>query len=273
MPSKKIFVVLIICVAVILSVSIFEWRTNIKILGLNNNPNLTVDSSKGSGDNTNQKNWQDILSNITGTTTIVSQGNSQPLDENNLTAKMAQNYFGQFLILSQNGNQINQNDADQIAQNAISTSDLAIQAKTYTEKDLNIKPTTDNNIGKYFDEIDKSFANNTIIVKSSELDILNQAVLSGKQSDIDKLNPIIAGYNQMISDLIKIPVPSEAVNIHLELLNNTSIVATDIESMKSTLTDPIKGLVGIKQFQINYNNFSLSVQKIEAYFRLKKLMR
>ena len=170
------------------------------------------------------------------------------------SSKMAQNYFGQYLVLSQNGNQITQSDADQIAQNAISSSDLVIQAKLYTTKDINVKPTNTQNISVYFNALGTSFSNNDVIIQQSELDILNRAVVSEKKSDIDKLDPIILGYKQILADLQKMSVPSEAVNLHLELLNNTNIVATDVENMKSTLSDPIKGLIGIKRFQGDYSD-------------------
>lgn len=273
MPSKKILVTLIICIAILSSVSIFEWRTNIKILNPNKE-NIVVDNSAtNNGANANQKNWQGLLSEMTGTTTILSDSNGVPIDPNNLTAQMAQSYFGQFLMLSQNGGQVTESDANQIAQNTVSASDLSIQAKVYTTKDINIKPTNTQNILNYFSGIDKSFTNNSIIFKESELDILNQAVVSGKQSDIDKLDPIIAGYKKILNGLLKIPVPSEATGLHLELLNSISVVTVDIESMKSTITDPVKGLVSIKQFQEHYSVFSLAFKKMGAYFKLRNLMK
>lgn len=274
MPSKKIWITLIICLGILISVSIFQWGTNTKIINPASQNLAVVGNDTKSDPNANLKSWQETLSVITGTTTDLTGSGNASTEDNNLTSQMAKNYFGQFLTLSAGGQtSLTDADANQIAQNAINTTDTTIQAKIYTEKDLKTEPTNTANVNTYFEAMNTTFSKNDIILKENELDILNQAVVSGKQSDLDKINPMISGYNQILSDLIKMPVPSEAVNLHLELTNVVSEIISDVDSMKNTLIDPVKGLTAIKLYQSDYSNFILSIQKFGAYFKIKKIIK
>ena len=271
MPSKKILVTSIICVSIIASVVILQWKTNIKIFIPKNN-SLVVENSATTG-NSNFQNWKNILSDMTGTTTVMDS-TGKPVDPNNLTAQIAQNSFGQFLALSQNGTQVTENNASQIAQNTINGINYNNTVENiYTVKNLKIETNNIANIQTYFDILSRNLVKNNVLGDGSEIDIINRATVSEKESDLSKLDPIIAKYKQTVSDLLKMSIPSDAVQIHLELLNDTNNILSDIKYMREILSDPIKGLIGLKSYENHYTNLTLSAQKISAYFRLKNIIR
>ena len=270
MPNKKIFVTLILCLSILLAVGIWQWKTNIKIIQPIVSQSSISQISTATDTSSTNTDWQGLLLNTVGTTTNItdsSAGNFKT-ETNNLTAQMAQSYFGQFLDLSQSGQTVTDDNANQIAENTISSTDIP-QAKVYTEQDLKIVPTNSQTIDNYYNAFGQTLQKNSIIEVGNELDIVNQASISESETDIAQLDPIIAGYQNILNDSIKMSVPSEAEQIHLEFVNNLSLVLVDLQNMRQIVDDPVKGLIGVKPYQNDYTNFDLSLQKIGAYFKIK----
>lgn len=267
MPSKKIFVILIICVGVIISAMILKWQIGIKKVDTPNQ-DLYASVPENNDPNANLKNWQAVLSKISSTTVTTTSDGVATEGEGTLTDKMAEDFFGQYLILTQNGNEVTESEANQIAQNTISGSDYVLaQGTVYSKKDLKLE----NTVNSTTKDIYSSALYNSIQKRSpknseNELDIFSRAVQTESKTELQKLDPIIAAYKGIISDMLTMKVPADAVNLHLELLNAESNILANIQAMRQLFTDPVLSLSGVKQYEDNVVTMSLAIKKFGVYF-------
>ncbi len=271
--TRKIFVVLIICLAIVASVAIWQWRAN---SATSETPANTADvvSDNSNTDNANSaaQNWQGILSNIKSDTTSVLANNdtTNPTD-GTLTAQMAQDFFSQYLALKQNNGTVTADEANQIAQSTLTgaayTNATGVQ---YTAKDLHINAQTSREIvQKYHDVINTSLKNRALKNKVDPLAILNSAVKNGSTADLAELNPLIVNFKGVVSDLASMSVPADATQVHLDFLNAYSNILANLESMKLTFSDPVKSFAAVSQYKQHLADLQTAVQKIDAYFLAK----
>lgn len=247
---------------------ILKWRIGIKNVDIPNQ-DLYASAPENNDPNANLKNWQAVLSKISSTT--VSSTNSDLATtegEGTLTDKMAKDFFGQYLILTQNGNEVTETEANQIAQNTISGSEyVQAQGTAYSKKDLRIE----NIVNSTTKDIYSSALYNSIQKRSpknseNELDIFSRAVQNESKAELQKLDPIITAYKGIIADMLTMKVPADAINLHLELLNAESNILANIQAMRQLFTDPVLSLSAVKQYEDNVVTMSLAIKKFGAYF-------
>lgn len=267
MPSKKIFIVLIVCAGFVISVMIFQWGTKFGLVRASNK-NVSVVDPVENDPNSNLKNWQAVLSKIGSTTVTTLSDTSTSEGEGTLTDKMAKDFFGQYLVLTQNGADVTEETALQIAQNTVSNPEyISSQGTVYTEKNLRIEKivnssTKDIYSSALFDSIKKRSPKNS----ENELYIFSRAVQEESQTELQKLDPIILAYKGIIADMLEMKVPSDIVSLHLELLNSASNILSNIQAMRKLFTDPVLSLSAVKQYEDNVVTMSLAIKKFGVYF-------
>lgn len=285
MPSKKILVVLILCVAILASVAIWQWRTNIKIFGQNNSPTLTSDDSATKANNPNAQNWQGMLSGVQGTTSVASglinTDASSPNESTNMTDLLSQDFFGRYMLIQGQENQsgidtsngLDTNISNQIADDVLSSGNYtSTQTIVYTPKNLNIQPNSNQTIVQnYFGILQKNASMMLGGNKQSgdEIDIINNAILNQNQNEIIKLDPIITSYKTLLSNMLKAPIPKDVTNLHLEFVNSISNILYDLQAIRGAFDDPVKALPAINSYKQDYMNMGLSVQKLMTYVQIK----
>jgi hypothetical protein len=124
-------------------------------------------------------------------------------------------------------------------------------------------------VKKYKDEVNLILKTRSTQIKDNPVLITNNSLNSGQSSELSKLSSIITTGNLMKSDLLAVIVPKDAVTVHLELLNTSSRVLADIESMKDVYSDPIKSLSGISQYNVDVIDFQNSLKNLNLYFDQK----
>jgi len=283
MPSKKILVVSIICLGLIGGVWIFEQNSGIEIPTLkpSSQNSLTSENSTTS----TSVDWQKILSNSQGSTTIASGLNNTSASNYNsnlsMTDQLAQNFFSQYLDAQGQANQsgmdtsngLDQNTSDQIASDALSSGNYTTtQTVVYNAKSLNVQPNSNQTtVTNYLNILVK---NDGQMVSSynqtgDEVDIINDAILNQNQSEIVKLDPIIQSYQTLLSNMLKAPVPEDATAINLEIVNSISAVLYDLQAIRQSFSDPVKALPALASYKQDYTNMGLAIQKIETYSQIK----
>jgi hypothetical protein len=101
---------------------------------------------------------------------------------------------------------------------------------------------------------------------------LNEAVLAGQAFDdndmteLAKIDPIIAGYQSMVSALLKVPVPQSLAKYHLDLLNGAMISLYNAQSFRHMDTDPVRGLSAVSFELVALQNMSDAISGIRSYF-------
>jgi hypothetical protein len=283
MPSRKILVILIVCLGAVGAVWILE-RPGADVAGALNAPIADVAVESGTSSEASI-NWQNILGNVQSTTTMASGlsnvGTDSSSGDTTLTSQLAKDFMARYLLAqgqqTQSGvdtsNGLDSNTTDQIAGDVLSSgSYTANQAVIYTAKNLNIQ--SNSNETTFMNYVDILDQNSNQMAGSenkngNEVDIMNSAILNQDQKEIAKLDPIIQSYQTLLTNMLKVPVPGDATSLHLELVNDLSKILSDLQAIRQTFTDPVKALSAVNTYKQDYTNLVLVVQKLEVYTEMK----
>ncbi len=283
MPSRKILVILIICLGVVGAVFILQKNSGAeKQIAADQTPAISATESSTSAE-PNTVNWQSVLGTVQSTTTVASGllGNIGSPDDTTLTSQLAKDFFGRYLVAqgeqSQSGvdtsNGIDTGISDQIVSGVLSSGSYTnASAVIYTAKNLNIQTNSNQTtITNYLNTlVQNSKQMATADAKNgSEIDIINNAILNQDQKEIAKLDPIIASYQILLGNMLKAPTPKDATGLHLEFVNSISAVLSDLSAIRQTFIDPVKALSAISIYKQDYTTMSLAIQKIETYAQIK----
>ena len=80
-----------------------------------------------------------------------------------------------------------------------------------------------------------------------------------------KLDPIILSGKMVMTNMLNMTVPREAVGIHIRLLNSLSNTLADLESMRVIFDDPIRGLGGMNSYSNDANTFIGALNTMSQY--------
>ncbi len=196
------------------------------------------------------------------------------LKEGTLTDQMAKDFFAQYLLLKKGGKDITSEEALQIAEKTLASPEYTkTTGVVYTVKDIRVSQSSDTKTSQaYSDALLQSVKNNSPKNSENELVILERAVKLGKPSELEKIDPIITAYKGIIADLLNMTVPKDAVANHLEFLNATSNVLSNIEAMRVTFTDAVRAFAGLSQYKQHVIDLGLAMKKINDYFVAKGIV-
>ena len=99
--------------------------------------------------------------------------------------------------------------------------------------------------------------------------IVAKAVQTNNEKELVKLDLMIHTAKTLIKNLLSIEVPQDAVVVHLGLLNTSSTLLSNLEAMRVTFSDPVKGFVGASQYVEHLNDFLSAVKDTRVYFDQK----
>ncbi|MDZ4225915.1 MAG: hypothetical protein U1C66_00290, partial [Patescibacteria group bacterium] len=78
---------------------------------------------------------------------------------------------------------------------------------------------------------------------------VGNATDSGKSSYLAELAGIATAYKNIARELGSLPVPKTLSPLHLQVVNNFAKIAAACADMQVVLTDPLRGLAGLKVYQ------------------------
>lgn len=273
MPAEKnrnkIYVVAVICIGLITSIWLIQ-RTPVSKSAVNENsgtvavkPYVNVEKNDD---------WKKMLVSIDNSkidTSLISKNNySIPEEDSTLTDQMSRDFLSQYLLAVKNDENITSADANNIAQNTLSLPDYntSVGAK-YLPSNLKIINKTDSNTLRiYRNRLLEVIKNRTSKVKDNPIMIVTVALSTEDEKELSKLDYIIKENRGFVSDLLKIEVPINVVGLHISLLNASSNLLTNLESLRVILGDPVRGLTGIGQYSQSINDLNLSLENLSNYF-------
>lgn len=274
LPSRKTYVILILCVGVVVS-TWFIFGPQAKTPSGNQNANTaSVVSSQNTVIDSNTD-WKKILVEATSQPitdlTADNSGDSGPFDDTTLTAQMAKDFFAQYLLLAKDRTPVTPEEANAVAERVISSPNYSqLEHIPYTKKNLNITANTDaETVKKYRDALEQSFNKRFLKKSVSPLLIVSDALEKNTPQDLSKLNPVIETSKGIISDLLAMEVPSDAVTIHLSLLNSYQSGLESLVAMKNIMNDPVKSLLSANQYNQSVTSYTTAIVQIDAYFKAK----
>lgn len=113
-------------------------------------------------------------------------------------------------------------------------------------------------------------ANSPATSTESELTHFNRALQTNNPNILEKIDPILEGYQGMRDDMLSVAVPSELVGEHLALTNVYQGLVGDIEAFSNVFEDAIPALVRLERYPLDaaalytaLNNIYLKLDEAE----------
>ncbi len=190
--------------------------------------------------------WQEALL-VTNALDLASTsaGYQQP---DTLTEQFALEFF-QDMVRSKNYGAFG-STPDEIALSASEALAQRAQDVLITSNDINIS--ADNSpeaLSAYGEAVAKIIATYSQPDTINEAIILEKALQTQEESELNKLDTIISVYKNYLNETKELYVPSSQIKNHLALLNSYQAILTDIEAMRVAFTDPMYTLIRLKRYQ------------------------
>ena len=269
LPSKKILPLIAVCIVVvgIIALIIF-YNPNAASTQSKNTAALGVINPAQASGLANQV-YQKIETELTqlATSSATSTINTNTLATGN-TAKslnsasstkptatqvLSQEFIQEYLAMKQSGQTISTSSIQSLIPELIANGNVAQyipQAKVFTLQDLTV---SNNNSAAAFETYGNAvasvFLQHPIPPSLNELEIFQTAVNSNNPADLAGLAIIRTAYSGIVAGLANLKVPSQAVTLHLALLNDFSQTLNDIEGMQKLFTDPITAVAAIQNYE------------------------
>lgn len=271
MPTRKIFVVLILCMASVISFWLL-LRVPINSPAVQKINNVTVtpysDINLVANKDTNDD-WKKILTNIdpNNQKVIDLTHKDNVFDDTTLTAQISRDFLSQYLLAKKGGKALTQEDILKISQlTLVNNQYTKISHVVYLNSNLHINPKTDAvTVTNYKNILNLSLKNRSSAVKENPLTILSSAINTENSPLINKLDPIILSGKGAISDLLNMEVPGDALEVHLRLLNVTSSLVEDLEAMKEVYSDPVRSFIGANSYMQDIARLQIALKNINTY--------
>lgn len=187
------------------------------------------------------------------------------------TDKFSRELFSTTATLNQNG-VMDQTTTDKISGSLADKIKNPVVRKVYTLADLKIiEDNSTTSIKKYYD------ASNKIHIKyptkGSVLDVLQKFIIDENNVDVSALaglDPIIKQQQGVISEMIKMSVPSGIAQAHLDIINGLERLLENANDIKLYETDPILTMSAVSNYTKNTTSLDSAIKNI-ANLILEKL--
>ncbi len=275
MPSNKILTIFILCLGVIVSV----WFVADKQKRISQSSEIKKDNIEVAPPiaikDTNYD-WKKILTDsnkanakvidLTKTVNIAGEGTT-------LTDQMSRDILSQYLILAKNGQQITPEMATDIVNTTLSLPDYKPDYVEYIRENLKVTPKNDPvTFDNYSQKISQALISVYYDVKVDPMAIFVNGLQTENEEELKKLDPLIVINKKAIKTLLEMEVPSEAVPLHLNLLNSSSKILGNLESMRTAISDPIKIFTVSGDYSVNTVEFGKSITNLNALLKQKTVI-
>lgn len=265
---NKTYVVLVICIAFIVSV----WLVQRSIPAKKSPDNILETYST---ENTTDESWKGTLSSINFSdpdiSTTLSPDDPNAFDETSLTGQMARDLFSRYLLTIKDNP--TQENLDKISDSILSSENYSkISSVTYNLNNINISPSnTPPSTKQYGDSLNKIIVGEMMATQKTDPlpTILIESIQSENKKRLGDLETYVKAFKNITNGLLNVSVPSDFSQLHLELLNSSSAVYTDLKAMSQFLDDPIKGIISVKQYSDDLVLMETIQEKINVLYKQK----
>ncbi len=138
-------------------------------------------------------------------------------------------------------------------------------ALVYTLDDVTAVPDSRSAARSYYTSY-RAATQTLIGIQFSEIDLFSRYVRDGDESALIELQKNKENYDAFVAEINKISPPETIKVIHVELLNNVSIIASTIENMLLVREDPLLALVAAQKFLEDEELLEKNTEAILLYF-------
>ncbi len=234
-----------------------------------NNPDTDEDGTQDGaeirlGRDPLKKGPNDLLDRATIAEKTTANTQTTPLT---LSEQIAREFFSQYMAAKQSGQPFTAKNEKEILLHFFNNPPPLAAATRYTEKDLAAGASL-HDYGNGVAAILLKYSDKT---GENELQTLQAAADSEDAGKLTKLAARRIAYQNALKDLLALPTPSEAVTLHLDLLNAIAAMEKGVSGMQLIFSDPVKSLETIGQYPQGLDSFYASVGAIGKLLIEKKV--
>ncbi|KND48342.1 MAG: hypothetical protein AB198_02515 [Parcubacteria bacterium C7867-003] len=270
MPSNRTITIFIICFGVVTSVWLFAKESSPLVeTPVAKDTSVTVEPlikiEKPLNDD-----WKKILVSVdpkTQKVTDLTKSAAPVEDDTTLTDQLSRDFLSQYLIAVKEGIEITPEVASQMAKSTLALPDYKQDSVIYIKENLKITKVGADEIIKYSEEINQATIAIYYSIKNDPMAIVIKSMQEENENELKKLDPIIAINKNTIKSLLSMQVPESAVKAHLDLLNSSAQILSDLEAMRVAVSDPVKVFPVIGSYSSHLSNFGASMANINLYLK------
>lgn len=120
---------------------------------------------------------------------------------------------------------------------------------TYRLSDLTTTQDTDEALKVYGNAVIRTLSNHGAASEQATLLAIDSAVHNNDKTQLHKLSTIADAYQAITTELLITPVPKTLSPLHLSVVNSYATITSSYADMKETLTDPLRGIVGLQTYE------------------------
>ena len=138
---------------------------------------------------------------------------------------------------------------DQIISDAAAEVAATKPAHQYTAADLTIVADSNASLKAYGNGVMQILDNHPTASEEPTLTAIDNAISKNDASALNALPPIGAAYQDITTQLLALPVPQTLSPLHLSIVNAYATIAATYPDMQASITDPLRGIVGIQTYE------------------------
>ena len=199
--------------------------------------------------------------------------NKYPEKDLTATDLFAQNLFAEYLSLRGSRERIDDTDKntmiDSVIKNALDTK----INNQYAISDLNI---IEDNSAAALKKYGNDFISTTQLysrdLTQDETVVFERMLKEENQKDAEYLEKSASAYDSAADKLKQIKIPNNLALIHLNIINNYSIISDALKDMSLTLNDPIRGMNGFAVYLAVLETQKEFFKEIKDYFDKNRII-
>lgn len=218
-------------------------------------PYIDVTDTDGNG----IPDWQETLQRSEPLT--VPNATSSYEAPETLTGRFALEFFEQYVRSEQYGEfgaspeELVANSGDILAEQAMDQPITRSQIQIQTDTSVSA-------LAQYGEQIASIINTHSRTDTEPELEIIDRAVRTNDSSELEKLDPIIEVYENILADTLELAVPQSYVTEHLILVNAYQAIRNDIIAMRATFTDPLRSLIRLQRYQDDATALNIGITRL-----------
>lgn len=197
---------------------------------------------------------------------IIINNKKQLADFNKLTDtdKVSRTLLSSYLATKNSGLPLTEETKQLIVDNALSSLKNSPQAKIYKISDIkNIVGTDLEDFVFYTLNFDEIFKNATVEGTGEEMIYFSNAIKDNDPEELKKIDPIVLGYEKMISLLLNLPTPKGLEILHINFINSLEKTKKAVNDMTFLFTDPVKAMSGLQKYEGSLQEVSSNLNNIK----------
>lgn len=244
MPSRKVLSFFVLIVGLVAAIIVGFGRDKSSQI-INQASNLVGGSSIVLPENPD---WQNELNQVgLDELKVATQTNTPETSgvATTITDQVAKNLVGNYLVLKQN-DALSQKSAEDLVNQTLSSIEKSANSETVNIKLLTIPDNGIQTITDYGHNLGNLLKRNRPTYKTSEMDVVKEALQTNNKDKLKELQPIITFLKNFSREMRLVIVPQKFVKSHTDMILGIEGAILGLEETSFVLDDPVRGLKGLQ---------------------------